>query len=652
MKKPWKVLSTAALVAALTISMVAPAFATNGDIVDKSTSTVYSAAQYNTNTATLNTLIDKIIGETSSNMFTYEYAGANYKFDDYSAEVTRLINAGSTATAAKTAAAGDASLLDTPVVTGLAVASVSAINTTSVDVVLPAVTEAVEEFTIEVKDPAGNVIAVVPINLLVGDTEVTFTFTTTLTAAPTGVWTVGGVQFDIAANAAAVKAVNVATTQYALWTALQNPLFNGVAVEANIVAYETAMITVVPAYVTVADIIAVVEGINEAATTEAPYAAVVEALNEAYPNQLTINTILAANFKAVNAANTAEYVVVLFNDVLPTMAAVQDAIYLINAEQSVVVALAANTALAVDGNATQADIDAVQALHDAAKTLVDALVPANAAEAVKLTTVQSNIDAAQDALDAMNVAIEAADVALAAHIAAGGTDADTEYVDLVAELDKAVKDTAPITTNTATLVAATTALTAVADAEAAQAAYLAAGGVGADTDLVYTTVGAAITTYEGVEDSINLTALQTATTNLEEATRKLVVYAGVMAATTAEMRTLLFEFDNTKYLNLSSTTKDEFAGRFVDELDAETTAPVDYAAVSALLEAKITAYKTLISDVNAATDISTMITALGNLGNDAFDVLITAQKATVAGAVLAGIPNYKTLAEIEAVIAQ
>jgi hypothetical protein len=104
MKKLWRILSTAALAAALSINIVAPAFAADGDIVDTKTGTLYPAASYDSNTVAYNTLIDKIIiGAT--NEFTYEFGGNKFKFNDYSSLVTALIGQGETPLQAKTDAA-------------------------------------------------------------------------------------------------------------------------------------------------------------------------------------------------------------------------------------------------------------------------------------------------------------------------------------------------------------------------------------------------------------------------------------------------------------------------------------------------------------------------------------------------------------------
>jgi len=126
MQKPWKVLSTAALVAALSISMVLPAFAADGDITDTKTGTVYQASNYNLNTSLLNTLVNGIIGGTN-NQFAYSYGTHQFGFNSYSDAVTALLAAtpGETVAQAKATAATTV----TPIVT-TTIATVTAVNPT------------------------------------------------------------------------------------------------------------------------------------------------------------------------------------------------------------------------------------------------------------------------------------------------------------------------------------------------------------------------------------------------------------------------------------------------------------------------------------------------------------------------------------------
>jgi hypothetical protein len=103
--KPWKVFSTTALVAVLSLCMVLPVFAANGDITDTTSGTVYQASSYDSNTATYNALVNSIIGEKTLDQFTYEYNSNKLGFDTYSALVTKLINQGETPPQAKADAA-------------------------------------------------------------------------------------------------------------------------------------------------------------------------------------------------------------------------------------------------------------------------------------------------------------------------------------------------------------------------------------------------------------------------------------------------------------------------------------------------------------------------------------------------------------------
>ena len=452
---------------------------------------------------------------------------------------------------------------------------------------------------------------------------------------------------------AQVTAVNDATTQIQLLTALQNELFEGVALESNVIEYASSMINPSPGYATVADISAAVQAINETVASEATSLVVKENLEEAYGNQITVNEILTDNFDAVNSDYIVNYVAAIYDVSTPgsevvglkSMSDIQDAIYLENATAAVVEVQAEVTALASDGNDTQADIDAVQTLHDATFDLVDALDPADATLVSDLETVQSDIVIAQDLLDVMNVEIGAADVALDAHLAAGGADDDVEYVALVDELELETKTTQDITDATTDLEDATTvledateALTAVTDAETALSAYETAGG---NVELpIYTVVEVAITGGDTLD-------IQTKTALLEAETAKLVTYADVMSAETAtEMKTVLFELGNTNYVNLTTSQKLEFSELFIAAVAEDESADLD--AVGTLLGTELTAYTDLISDVNAAKTISEMTTALTVLGNEAFDALLVAEKANASEAVLAGTPDYTTLAEITA----
>jgi len=126
MIQSWKVLSTAALVAALSAGMAIPAFAADGDMVNTSTGTTYLASNYKTDTAAFNALIDQLILDSSH--FSYEFTTGGtpqlFNFVDYSNKVAENIAKGESVATAKADAAVTLSVAT--------VKSVSAITGTTV----------------------------------------------------------------------------------------------------------------------------------------------------------------------------------------------------------------------------------------------------------------------------------------------------------------------------------------------------------------------------------------------------------------------------------------------------------------------------------------------------------------------------------------
>jgi len=145
-------------------------------------------------------------------------------------------------------------------------------------------------------------------------------------------------ELDFEAVDAAVDAVNKAGTNVALWNALQNELFEGVAKEANIVKYKEEL--EVP-FNTVAEVIEAVKEINEEVATEGEFKALKEALEAAKDNDLAVYNILKDKFgDIVKADNIEEYIAEIFNiaDEKPTtvklesIEEIQDAIDDVNKE--------------------------------------------------------------------------------------------------------------------------------------------------------------------------------------------------------------------------------------------------------------------------------------------------------------------------------
>lgn len=191
-----------------------------------------------------------------------------------------------------------------PVEEGNAVEKVMEITKTGITVVLQKVTEAKENFTIEVKDPNGKVIEVKPVNLEIGDAEITFEFKNALTEKPaSGIWTIGGVEFDQAA-VDAVDAVKNAANQVELLKALKSSYFSNVKDEL-IEEYETDIKA--GDVNTIADIQKIIDDVNAKNVTDAEQAEAVKAVTEAGNQVELLKALKNPLFTRVNDTWIAEY---------------------------------------------------------------------------------------------------------------------------------------------------------------------------------------------------------------------------------------------------------------------------------------------------------------------------------------------------------
>ena len=401
---------------------------------------------------------------------------------------------------------------------------------------------------------------------------------------------------------------------------------------------------------------------DQEAPNEDLFEDVKEALEEAFPNRVAIFNVLDEYFDGVIFDNMEMYVddVIFENDdtqpnfgevVLDTMEEIQFMIYAANLQVLENEFTDYTSGLDTDGNATQAEIDEAQRLLDEFLALGKATLPAaNLPDfEAHVEGLQDDIDDIQDALDAMNDAIDEANDALAAYVAAGGDVEEEVYTNLEDALEADPKVLADIENATTALEEATDPLTAVTDAEAAQVAYLAAGGE--ETDAEYVAVQTLIDTPTTTE------ALIAATKALKEATRKLNFYADVIAETSpVGMANLLYEFEEYYYVDLTSAQRLDFASIFIDRvaeaLEDETLD--DYDDVETLYNG-LDAERYL--DVVGYYDRDTASEMMYELEDNELDLEILedyadwayAKKAKVAQAVFAGMP-YDTWAEIEAAI--
>ncbi|MFB1082173.1 S-layer homology domain-containing protein [Jeotgalibacillus sp. JSM ZJ347] len=188
--------------------------------------------------------------------------------------------------------------------------------------------------------------------------------------------------------------------------------------------------------------------------------------------------------------------------------------------------------------------------------------------------------------------------------------------------------------------------TAIAEAEAAQEAYLAAGGL--EEDALYVAVTDAIT----AED---FTALETATEALVAETEAMIFFTDLTTAETAEeLEALLVELEVADYNGLTSAQRLEVAERFLPVVTDKEANFADADAIAVDLAAFVTTegtgYLELIAAVNGATSITATRDALAALEIEAFDSLSASAKLDAAEVVLDNKPEegYETIADITA----
>jgi len=290
MQKPWKVLSTAALVAALSVSMVLPAFAADGDITDMSTGTVYQAATYNSDTSAYNTLVNSLIGEKTSNQFAYSFGGKQYGFDSFSTAVTNLLaTPGETPTQAKTTAA----TMVTPIST-TTVSSVSAVNgtvTVNMSAAVPSAT--ISNFTVTQAIGGATATTITPSVISVNGSVVTLTVPAVVaTAAVQSV--VVGVSYN-GATAVNASAYTVAALPSVTATSITNVSSTGFGIAfgstSNLVGLPTT-ITLTPASGTTVTGTVVYDNNSKTASVVAALA----------PNVVYTPTITGVSFGSLNVA--------------------------------------------------------------------------------------------------------------------------------------------------------------------------------------------------------------------------------------------------------------------------------------------------------------------------------------------------------------
>ncbi|WP_406944957.1 S-layer homology domain-containing protein [Halobacillus sp. SY10] len=414
------------------------------------------------------------------------------------------------------------------------------------------------------------------------------------------------------------------------------------------------------------------DSLDEAVEVVENYVNVVDPVLTA-ETQVELFNLLTADFENVDEDNISDYQAALEGSVTVngnsydidtvTLEDVQYAVDFVNAQNAV-------EGFTVDAETTQADIDALKALVPmTGEKDDDGNATATDAEKVLLEEVkaiQDDFNALVEATEALAEAVNEATEAQEAYLAAGGDVDDADYKAVVTALESAedvdVDSTSDITaateslnTATATLEASTKAMVdlaeAVAKAEAAQEAYLAAGGEEDDQD--YQDVVTALDAETQVEADI-----ETATKALEAATAELVLVNDVNDAETAEeLETALVNLGNDTYNNLTSVQRLEVAEWFLATVADQDPAYADSTVISSDLSDAISntsenGYLDLLEDVNEATSISITATdaALEALEIEEYEALTAAEQLEVAENVLNDKPDggYTSISSIVA----
>jgi hypothetical protein len=518
--------------------------------------------------------------------------------------------------------------------------SKSAITKTGVTLKIEALTEALTDVTVTVKDNNGNVVEVKPVAVLdVGETVAPFTFKTALTAEPAGEWTVNGVKFDADAQAAAAK-VNAATNQVELLTALKSTYFTGV-VDANIAAYKTEIDANKP-YATVADIQKAIDKVNKAGVTGKLISDIKDAMDD--NNEVALLTLLGdASFERVNADFITQYMVAFKTapaiTTSSTVANVQAKIDGVNLAEATAAVTAADTtpATALKADSIAKAQELVSALPEkevaektAKKALQDRIDKANAFAKVKGATTQASL---LSALKAPVLKLQNIDDALAKYYKQV-FDADKDNITNVTyNLQSNIVDagkTAAIN-DYVNKIDAVTAETALTDVKALLTELKRLDGANFTEDIIdalledYRTGIVAGTITDTA--SIN-TIIQTAN-DPSTALTALVDTGSVLDD--ADKLLLALKAKTLNLKNVIDANKDAY---FADKAAIQTAAGTDADAVQKAINTI-----NFVADANAATTAAEMQTALTGIAVNesvtAYVKLSSAAKAEVAELVLA-----------------
>ncbi|MDR7000077.1 Ig-like domain-containing protein [Neobacillus niacini] len=560
------------------------------------------------------------------------------------------------------------------VVAAPAVTSVTAITKTNVTFTIPALTADTTGYTVEVLDNNGNKVEVNPVNLEKGETDVTLTFKTPFGVDPTGVWTVGGLKYDLDVIANYNAIVTAASTNNEVTTlaALKKAGLTNVKDE-NITAYVTA-INASTTKEKLADIQKIVDTTNSTNVTASEAAAAVKAVNDA-TNQ--VGLLAALQNKAFARVN-AEWVVD-YNTAITTAKATPTNTDTVVEIQALVDGVNATKIGAAN---TAADTVAKQNVVTdlISKYTIDDVAPATTkADAIKASNVKSAVFGVKEATTAATVynALVKLSTLDSANLPASALNVNLKSLYLAENV--ATGGNAPDFTSTATV-----RLSIVNDADAAALSNAADGIVALTTTSTTSEVKSALQKLADVtshtSDKFDMTKVKDASladyltvlepkikTAVDTASEVTALIAGVngtanananiatlksASSTVAQVRDALTELaagatlpnaTATAYLNASSQVKLEVAQFVIDNradlatsltsvivVDTAGTTYADAPLKTALADhaAQVTKFNA-IDDLAAAT-ISTTKTALDTYAYAPYEALTTSQKLAVA----------------------
>ncbi|MGX2961717.1 S-layer homology domain-containing protein [Peribacillus sp. JNUCC 23] len=565
----------------------------------------------------------------------------------------------------------------TPEVVVPAVTSVSAITNTNVSITFKALEKANEAFTVEVKDNNGNMVEVLPVSLEAGETEATLTFKTPHLVAPTGVWTVGGLKYDLDAikNYNDIVSAASGTNQVTLLNALNKAGLKNVTAD-NIAAYATAINNSLTKQ-NLADIQKLIDDANTTNLTAAEQAVIVKAVvdstnqvqllsalqNKAFtrvnPDWIVAYQTAVATAPAITTASTVADVQAKINSVNTASINTANSNATSVATQNVVTDLIRNYTIDdVAPLTTKADAikasnvkSAVFGVKEAttAASVYNALVKLSALDSTNLPAASLNANLKAEYLAAKNLAtidgttavsalttavVTAADTAssAAALTAIDAIIANTELADVKAKLQKLADVTSH--KGTSKFDVSKVVDSRLVDYRAALVAVVPGGAVISQTEVETAIAGVNSTANQ----ASNLSVLKDTTKTVVQVRDALVeLAAGSANATT------------TAFLNTSSQVKLEVAQVIIDNrANLATGASYDAASVTAhsagaptyaanALQKAIVDHAATVAKFNAignladaATTISTTKAALVDYAYAPYAALTTVQQLAVA----------------------